>query len=298
MNTYIKFCPNVFVAKCTEQHEKGDTIILTTKYGKEQENEVHNFLGKTRDGFFLYSITRTDGYNVQERAKNKAEKLKGYATNAEKRSDDWYEKSQEGKDFLALAEPIKVGHHSEKRHRALYERNWQRMGKSVAEADKAEEYNRRAEYWESKTDVINLSMPESLEYYEYKLHEAKTKHKDLKDNPGKREHSMSLSYANRDVKETEKNLALAVRLWGSEEERQRIAEEAKEKAESKQSKDGKADQLIKSLGGFFAFNNDQFKEGYNNALNDGIIEEGEKVTHLKAGLYMPSKNVDAFLAAW
>lgn len=26
MNTYRKYCPNVFVAQCTEKHEKGDTI--------------------------------------------------------------------------------------------------------------------------------------------------------------------------------------------------------------------------------------------------------------------------------
>lgn len=47
------------------------------------------------------------------------------------------------------------------------------MGKSVAESDKAEEYSRRAEYWEAKASKINLSMPESLEYYEFKLEEAK-----------------------------------------------------------------------------------------------------------------------------
>lgn len=298
MNTYTKYCPNVFVAKCTEQHERGEIITLTTKYGKEQENEIHNYLGKTRDGFYLYSITRADGYNVQERAKRKAEKLKCYASNAEKRSDQYYEASQEGKDFLSLAEPIKVGHHSEKKHRALIERNWARMGKSVAEADKAEEYRRRAEYWEGKTDTINLSMPESLEYFEYKLYQAKQKHQDLKDNPQKREHSMALSYANKAVKETAKNLELAVKLWGSEEEQQQIAEEKKEKAEVKQSKSIKIDNLIKNLGGFFAFNNDQFKEGYNNALSMGAIEQGDKVTHIKAGLYIPSKNVDEFLKAY
>lgn len=298
MNTYTKYCPNVFAAKCTDQHNKGEIIVLTTKYGKEQENEIHNYLGKTRDGFFLYSITRVDGYNVQERAKNKSEKLKGYATNAEKRSDYYYEASQEGKDFLALAEPIKVGHHSEKRHRALIERNWSRMGKSVAESDKAKEYKERAEYWESKADTINLSMPESLEYYEYKLHQAKEKHIFLKENPDKRAHSMSLTYANKDVKETEKNLNLAVKLWGSEEEQQQIAEEKKEKAEKRQSKNTKTDDLIKSLGGFFAFNNEQFKEGYKNSLDNGFVTEGEKVTHIKAGLYIPSKKVDEFLKSY
>ena len=38
-------------------------------------------------------------------------------------------KSNEGSEFLSLGEPIKVGHHSANRHRALIERNWDRMGK-------------------------------------------------------------------------------------------------------------------------------------------------------------------------
>ncbi|WNH10078.1 DUF3560 domain-containing protein [Thalassobellus suaedae] len=250
LNTYKKYCPNVFVAKCTEQHEKGDTIILTTKYGKEHENEVHNYLGKTNDGFYLYSITRVDGFNTQERAKNKAEKLNGYASNAEKRSTTYYEASKEGKDFLSLGEPIKIGHHSERRHRALIQRNWDRMGKSVAETEKAEDYKRRAEYWEAKTNDINLSMPESLSFYEFKLEEAKKNHKFLKDNPEKRAHSYSLTYANKAVKETEKNLNLAVKLWGSNEEIQQINQEKEDQAKHKLSKKSNFDELLNTYGGF------------------------------------------------
>lgn len=78
MNTYAKYCPNVFVAKCTERHEKGDIITVTTKYGKENEHYVHNLVAE-RDGFFYYSITRVDGYNMQERAKAKAERLRDAA---------------------------------------------------------------------------------------------------------------------------------------------------------------------------------------------------------------------------
>ena len=122
MNTYSKFCPNVFLAKCTEQHEKGEVIKVETKYGKENDCTIHNLIYQ-KDGFFFYSITRADGFNAQERALAKAEKYNGYAFNAEKRSSQYYEASQEGREFLSLGEPIKVGHHSEKRHRALIERN-------------------------------------------------------------------------------------------------------------------------------------------------------------------------------
>lgn len=73
MNTYAKYCPNVFVAKCDEKHEKGEIITLSTRYGKENECEVWNFLYE-KDGFFYYSITRADGFNCQERARAKAEK--------------------------------------------------------------------------------------------------------------------------------------------------------------------------------------------------------------------------------
>tara|TARA_B100001167_G_scaffold191010_1_gene159714 strand:+ start:9692 stop:10582 length:891 start_codon:yes stop_codon:yes gene_type:complete len=295
MNIFKKYCPNVFVAQCEEAQTKGETIILTTKYGKEVECIVFNYLGTTRENKKLYSIVRADGYNTQERAKAKAEKLNGYAGNAEKRSNQAWEASKEGKDFLSLGEPIKVGHHSEKRHRALIQRNWDRMDKSRQEKEKAEDYKRRAEYWESKANDINLSMPESLEYYEYKLQEAKDKHKFLKDNPEKRAHSFSLTYAKKDVNTMQKNLDTAVKLWGSEEEIKQVDEEKKEKAEAKARKRNKTDEKIDNLGGFFAFNNDQFKKGINKIKESGHLEEGEKVTHITAGLYIPSKNVDAFL---
>lgn len=216
MNTYKKYCPNVFVAQCEEKQEKGATIIVETKYGKENEHIVHNFVGYTgtkENHMYCYSITRADGFNNQERAKQKVEKLNGYANNADKRSNEAYEKSNEGKDFLALAEPIKVGHHSEKRHRALIERNWKRMEKSVNEANKAKAYRERTAYWESMANKIDLSMPESLEFFSVQLEEAKEYHQFLKDNPSKRPHGMALTYAKKKVNELTKKRKTAETLW-------------------------------------------------------------------------------------
>ena len=213
MNTYSKYCPNVFLAKCEESYQKGDIIEVTTKYGQSHECEVHNLIFE-RDGFFFYSVIRADGFNAQERAKRKVERLNGYAANAEARSDRYRQASNEGAEFLRLAEPIKIGHHSEKKHRALIERNWNRFGKAVAESDKAREYEARASYWEGKANDINLSMPESIEYYEFKLEKAKQLHQGMKDGSIPRSHSFSLSYAKKDVNEAEKNLELAKKLWG------------------------------------------------------------------------------------
>ena len=54
-NTYAKYCPNVWVAKCREKHEKGEIIPVTTQYGKEDDSIVFNLVAQ-KDGFYYYSI--------------------------------------------------------------------------------------------------------------------------------------------------------------------------------------------------------------------------------------------------
>jgi hypothetical protein len=94
MNTYAKSqYPNVYLAKCSESHEKGETISVATKYGKENESIVFNLMFE-KDGFYYYSIVRADGFNVQEWAKRKAEKLNGAAVNAHKKSNKYWEASK------------------------------------------------------------------------------------------------------------------------------------------------------------------------------------------------------------
>jgi len=214
MNTYSKYTANVFVAKCPDQHEKGEAILVTTKYGKENECIVFNLVNRDKEGNFYYSIVRADGFNMQEYAKAKAERYQSWANAREKKSNEYYEASQEGKDFLVLAEPIKIGHHSEKRHRALIERNWNRMSKSVENTKIAEQHESKADYWTSRANLINLSMPESIEYYEYKLEEAKMHHEGLKDGTIERSHSFSLTYAKKEVNKFQDLLNDAKKLWG------------------------------------------------------------------------------------
>lgn len=56
-------------------------------------------------------------------------------------------------------------------------------------------------------------MPESVEFYEYKLEEAKELHEGLKSGKYERTHSFSLTYAKKDVNELTKKLELAKKLW-------------------------------------------------------------------------------------
>ncbi len=214
MNTYSKYTANVFLAKCEEKHEKGETIIVTTKYGKENESIVYNLIYE-KDSFYYYSIVRADGFNSQERALKKVERLQGYATNAENRSNEAYKKAdlRESATGIPLGQPILVGHHSEKRHRKTIERADNAMRKSIEESKKAQEYENRAEYWQRKATKIDLSMPESLVYFSKKLKEATEHHSKMKNGEIERSHSYSLTYAKKDVNELTKKVELAKKLW-------------------------------------------------------------------------------------
>jgi hypothetical protein len=217
MNTYLKYCPNVFVAKCEEQHEKGEEIVLTTKYGKENICVVWNFLG-AKDGCFLYSITRADGFNSQERARANAERYEGWADAARQRSEEAFEKSQKAVEGIPFGQPILVGHHSEGMHRAAIRRSDQAMGKSVEESNKAEAHESKAEYWRRMEGKIDLSMPESIEYFRHKVEEAREYHEGLKSGKYPKRHMYAVTYAKKAVNEAEANLNMAIRLWGDKEE--------------------------------------------------------------------------------
>ena len=213
MNTYHKFVPNVFLAKCDEKHERVEEIAVTTKYGKENDCIVFNLIFE-RAGFYYYSIVRSDGFNVQEWAKRKAERRREWAASAERKSHEYYEKSNKDADFLSLGEPIKIGHHSERRHRKAIEDAWNNMGKSVEYSDKAKEHEDKAAYWDARANTINLSMPESIDFYEHKLEKAKEYHEGLKSDKYPREHMYSLTYAKKEVNELQKKYELAKKLWG------------------------------------------------------------------------------------
>lgn len=212
INTYFKYQPNVFLAKCSKEYKKGDVIEVVTQYGKVNNSIVFNLIAE-KNGFYYYSIVREDGFNTQEWAKRRAERILNASVNAENKSNEYYKRSKKDSSFLSLGEPVKVGHHSEKRHRRILEEYDNNMRKCVEFDNKSKEYQDRLSYWENKASTINLSMPESLEYYEVMLEDAKNKHQDLKNNPEKRKHSYSLTYAKKEVNELEKKLELAKKLW-------------------------------------------------------------------------------------
>ena len=209
MNKFKKYCPNVWVAECEEKYKKGDIIQLENQYGKEVDCEVYNLI-LSKNGKFYYSIVRVEEKTYAER---KSERYNNASSNSISKSNERMNAAQEGREFLSLGEPVKVGHPSEHRHRALIERNNNRMDKAMEHLSKAEEQQRKAEYWESKAKEITLAMPCSIEYFEYKLEKAIERHAGLKNGTIEKSHSYSLTYANKDVKELKQKVEIANLLW-------------------------------------------------------------------------------------
>jgi hypothetical protein len=213
MNKYKKYCPNVFVLESTEDYNRGDIVEIETRYGKINEVIVYNKLFE-RDGLKYYSQVRADGFNIQERARLKAERYESWSSSAEKKANQAYAASNTHKDFLSLAEPIKIGHHSEKRHRKIIADSQRNFGKFVELNDKAASHLDKADYWKSRENDINLSMPESIDFYAHKLEVATASHQVIKkQKPAERRHSYSLTYAKKDLNNAVKNYDLAVKLW-------------------------------------------------------------------------------------
>jgi hypothetical protein len=213
MNTYRKYCPCVYVAECDELHEKGETITVTTQYGKENKCVVWNKVAE-RNGKYYYSITRVDGYNVQERARQKAERYEGWSASADAKSCEHCTAATDAVKDIPFGQPVLVDHYSAKRMRRDHELSDNHMRKSVELMNKAEAHSNKAEYWKSMEGKIDLSMPESIEYYKNKLEQAVRLHEGLKNGTIPREYGMQLQYAKKAVNEAKNNYDTAVKLWG------------------------------------------------------------------------------------
>jgi len=208
MNTYAKYCPNVWLAKTEETKEKGETILIANKYGREAEHLVHNLI-LSKDGYNYYSVERLgDTY-----AERKAKRWKDAAAKTEKKADEFYDRSNKDREFLVLAEPIKIGHHSERRHRKIIEECQNNTKKWCENIDKSKQQELKSEYWAMKAEEINLSSPESIDFFEAKLEQAKELQAEYKTGKRKQEHCYSLSYVTKSIKDLTKKLEIAQKLW-------------------------------------------------------------------------------------
>ena len=81
----------------------------------------------------------------ERKQEEKRQRLLDTAEKAKKRSDSAHDRAQTIADGIPMGQPILVGHHSEKRHRADLRRIDNGYRKAFEESDRAEELERRAE---------------------------------------------------------------------------------------------------------------------------------------------------------
>lgn len=165
---FKKYTAGVYCLEAEQQFNHGDVVTVPTRRGKEVEVTIWKHLF-TKNGVSYHSYIRCDGINSGERLQAKAEKHRERAAKASAKSDHYYEKSNEHRDFLSLGEPIKVGHHSEKRHRRIIEQANANMGKSVEASNKASELLERAYGAEAASENIFIDTPECLPRLREKL---------------------------------------------------------------------------------------------------------------------------------
>ena len=187
--------PMFFSQNAVKKHEKGEVIEVITKYGKENECIVFNLIYE-REGFYYYSIVRADGFNVQEWAKQRAERAMIGPSLPDKKSKRIFQPlEQRTKIFFLLESQSRSGtivkNGIEKRLMMLGT-IWEKVLNLATRLPNTKELPK---YWEEKANTINLSMPESIDFYEHKLEKAKEYHEGLKSGKYPREHSYSLTYA-------------------------------------------------------------------------------------------------------
>lgn len=211
-NIFKKYTSGVFCMESDNADFKHlDKTTVDTKYGKEVDVIVWKKLF-TKEGKTYYSIIREDGLNRSEWLKHKAEKKRDSADYQKKLSDSYYLKSRKDSEFLCLGEPIKVGHHSEDRHRKMIDQANKNMGKCCEADSKAKEYNEKAETLDIKSKTeINIDTPDCVTALLERIEILEAKKKAIKDS-GSYE-SWQLTNISAKIRRYKDRLKSAKNLW-------------------------------------------------------------------------------------
>lgn len=213
---FRKYAKSAWCLETDQSYEHGDKVIVTTKYGKEVSISIWKFLFE-KNGTKYYSYIRDDGMCGKQKHLRNAERYEKRADRKKVESDSYYEKSNKDQDFLSLGEPIKVGHHSEKRHRRIIEQANRNMSKCVEASKDAENLKERAENAKfAADDKIYLDTPECLEQLRLKLGELEARRDSIKaHNKASKDKTprFVLSNLGAKIRATKKNLSIAENLW-------------------------------------------------------------------------------------
>ena len=212
MTQFRKYCPGAYVLETErDDYERGDLVNVTTRNGKNVEIRIWKRIF-ARNGVTYYSYVRSDGMSRNEWLLKKAARYANASAKNAQKSDQFYDKSRQDADFLSLGEPIKIGHHSERRHRSAIEKANNNMRKSVEAKAKAAEQAEKAESLAAKAETeIAIDVPESIELLEAKISNLKQERDALK--ASKSYQSFELTNIGANIRRYEARLKSAENLW-------------------------------------------------------------------------------------
>lgn len=209
---------------CLETDQEGLThgseVSVTTRHGKEVDVVVWKFL-KSVNGRHYYSYVRADGHCAKEAKLRRAERFEKASERSQARSDYYYERGFKDAAFLALAEPIKVGHHSEKRHRKIIQEARDNADRAIAENKKAEDQKVRARGARNTADNIFMDHPDCLGQLQEKLETLTNERDGYKAlNQAKRGTvpGYKLTNIGARIRDTQRRLKTAEALWSLDDE--------------------------------------------------------------------------------
>jgi len=144
------------------------------------------------------AVGRSD---YKERREDRIDALANKARKANIESKAYVQKSIRAGQGIEFGQPILVGHHSEKRHRAAIKKINSNMEKAVASEDKSEYYQHRAEAAENN-NAISGDDPEAVNRYNEKLEHLEALQKYMKSaNAYWRKHKTMKGYTDMPEKE-------------------------------------------------------------------------------------------------
>ena len=106
--------------------------------------------------------------NFEEKREKRIERFEKLSEKAERQSIQASKQSHKMTENIPMGQPILVGHHSEKRHRNLLNKSWNKLGESVKLSEKSEYYKDKAESAKNNS-AISSDDPNALEKLQQKL---------------------------------------------------------------------------------------------------------------------------------
>ncbi|OVZ77671.1 DUF3560 domain-containing protein [Yersinia kristensenii] len=177
--TSVSYFDSYIYAELLTGHRVQIGKVLNKEHAQKLVDDLNHHYAYISDEIAAQKAARLDNLpsSYEQRLEEKRDRLESRALKSRRLSNEAYEQSHRLTEMIPFGQPILVGHHSERRHRAALDKSWNKMGQSVALSEKAEYYARRAAAVGSAG--ISSDDPSAIEKLEEKLAKQKKAHSQM-----------------------------------------------------------------------------------------------------------------------